>query len=187
MASKLDQAIAEIGIAYHRSGFDKTVLIAKAREVAAGVKPKELAKFPDKWYPPLGAKAAGAPDLADPWQTLWFEAMAEVLCQKKNEGLEGLFTYWERDDASHHFLILVRLLRLASEGIEKESILERVRARFETLHLAHTVPTIHEVVQWASFDPGLLPLLEPMESIVIPRSDGDTVGKYVRRSQGIYD
>ena len=102
MASKLDLAIAGIAVAFHRSGWNRRVLMSEAATVAGGVKPKELAKFPDRWRPAIGAKAAG-------------------------------------------------------------------------------------VVRWASENARPPRLLEPMRDIVVPDSDGDTVGKFLRRSQGIDD
>jgi len=182
MASKLDHAIARVAIVV--ASWDQAAMKTVAAEEGASVTPKELAKLPDRWYPAVSAKGAGVPEHHESWQRYWFEAVAEILVQKKHDGMPGLLTFWERDEASDHDLILVRLLRLAADNVGRDEILDRVAVRFETLHYTKTYTAVRKVVNWTSEDSNLLALIEPMANIVIPRSDGDTLGKYINQMCG---
>ena len=179
MASKLDQAIARVAIASGREG--KAEMMTVAAEVAATLPLKDIAKIPDRWYAAFSAKKAGASELQDPWHHLWFEALTEILVQKKQDGLPGLFILAERSDSTYHQFVIVRLLRLAAEGIETESILARLRQRLGTMHCTETRSSVREIVYWKQVDPKPLELLVPMSEIVCPNSDGDTVGLYIEQ------
>lgn len=179
MATKLDMEIAKVAAVV--TTYDRTKMIEAAQSAASAIPDKDLAKFPDRWYPNVSAKTMGLPDYSDMWQRIWFEAMAEILCQKKQLGLPQLLIYWERNEASDHDLILIRLLRLAADGIETESILDRVRKRLATLHYSKTYTAVNEVVRCTSFDRRPLDLLLPMADVVVPYSDGDKVGTYIER------
>jgi hypothetical protein len=179
MASRLDHTIAKVAIA--NGGWDRPKMIAAAVEAAGSVTPKDLAKLPDRWYPALSARLAGAPDLDDAWQHLWFEALAEILFQKGAEGLPALLILWEREDSTYWNLILIRLLRLAADGVESDLILSRVRFRLESLHYVQTRLSVREVMEWQGDDPRPLELLRPMAGIEVPNSDGDTVRTYIER------
>jgi hypothetical protein len=164
MASKLDEGIARLAVVI--GGRDRAEMDRVAAEVMAALKPKDLAKFPDRWYPAFSAKKAGSPELHDSWDHLWFEALTELLYQRK-------------DDSTYHQFVLVRLLRFAADGVEPETILSRVRARLETLHYTKTRESVREVTYWKLTDPRPVELLRRMADVVCPRSDGDTVGLYL--------
>lgn len=179
MPTKLDLEIGKVAAVV--TTYDRAKMIEAAQTAAEAVKDKDLVKFPDRWYPNVSAKTMGLPDFSDTWHRFWFEAMAEILCQKKQLGLPQLLIYWERDDASDHDMILIRLLRLAADGIETELILDRVRKRLATLHYSKSYTAINEVVRWMSFDRRPLELLRPMADVEVPYSDGDKVGMYIER------
>lgn len=178
MASKLDSAIVRVAIVIANQ--PREAMKSAAADAAGAVKPRELAKLPDRWYPMVSTKTAEVPELDDSWDRLWFEAVAEILCQKQHEGVPGLLVLWERDDSTYHELVLIRLLRLAADQVDADLVLSRVRARFETLHYRKTYESVHEVANWLGEDRRPLALLEPMSEIVIPNSDGDTLGKYIQ-------
>lgn len=179
MASKLDQAVAQVAMVISKR--DPASMSRAASEVASQLSPSDLAKLPDRWAPPFSAKKAGAPELKDSWELLWFEALAEILLQKKHEGLPGLFLLAERNDSTYHQFVIVRLLQLAADGVEKEEILIRVRRRLATLQHVWTIQSVREIVYWTQVDQRPLELLVPMSDIVLPNMDGDTVGTIIDR------
>jgi hypothetical protein len=128
----------------------------------------------------LSSRKAGAADLNDSWDHLWFEALAELLYQRREEGLPGLLTLMDRDDSTYHHFVIVRLLRLAADGPDRDAILDRIRRRLTTLQHVWTRSSVREVVYWKPDDPRPAELLGEMADIVVPRSDGDTVGTYLR-------
>jgi hypothetical protein len=177
MASKLDEGIARVAIVI--ADRDRAATGRVATEVAAKLSEKDVAKMPDRWYPAIGARKAGAPELLDGWSHLWFEALTEVLFQKK--ALPELLTLMDRDDSTYHQYAIVRLLRLAADGLESSMILDRVRARLTTLQHVWTRASVREVVYWKADDSRPVELLQQMADIVVPRSDGDTVGMYLEQ------
>lgn len=178
MASKLDERIARLAIVIELQ--DRGAMDREAAILAAELSPKDLAKLPDRWYPALGAAKAGAPDLKDSWDHLWFEAVAELLYQRRAEGLPGLLTLMDRDDSTYHQFVVVRLLRLAADGLDGDAILDRIRRRLATLQHVWTRSSVREVVYWKPDDPRPADLLGRMADVVVPRTDGDTVGTYLR-------
>ena len=179
MATKLDQTIAKVAIAYGRHG--RAALVKTASVETKSISAKDLAKLPDRDYGKLSAKLAGAPDLHDPWHHLFFEAIVELLLQRKSEGLPGLLILWELDTFSYPEYVLPALFRLAAEGVDQELIMERVRERLKTLHYITTRSGVREVISWSSEYPKIRVLLELMSIIVLPYSDGDTIGTYIHR------
>ena len=87
----------------------------------------------------------------------------------------------DRDDSTYHQYVIVRLLRLAADGVEPEGILARIRTRLESLHYGKTRESVREVTYWKMTDPRPVELLRRMADVVRPRSDGDTVGLYLRQ------
>jgi hypothetical protein len=179
MASKVDENIARVAVAI--GSRDHSEMDRVAAEVASTLKPKDLEKLPEKWYPVVGAKKANAPELLDSWCHLWFEATAELLYQKKAEGLAGLLVLMDRNECTYHSFVIVRLLRLAADGVDRETILERIRTRLTTLHCVQTRSSVREVTYFKMTDPRPLELLWQMADIVAPNSDGDTVGLYLEQ------
>ena len=110
---------------------------------------------------------------------MWFEALAEVLIQCGRAGLPGLLGLMERDDCTYHHFVIVRVLRLAADGIDRDELLERGRRRFETLQHVWTRASVNEVKNWMMIDRRPLELLQPMARIVVPRTDGETIGTYL--------
>ncbi|MBS0266317.1 MAG: hypothetical protein JSS02_30585 [Planctomycetes bacterium] len=174
MATKLDQAIARVAVALGTGNWS-TMTVAAA-EVAAGLSAKDLQKLPDKWYPAISAAKAGVPDLKDVgWDHFWFEAITEILAQKKQEGLPGLLELMDRQECTYHQFPVVRLLRLAADGCEPEMVLARVRSRLETLRLPWVRFVVQEIEAWQPVDPRPLQLLLPLANIAIPGGEGDTL------------
>jgi hypothetical protein len=178
MASKLDERIARLAIVI--DGRDRAAMDREAAALAGQLSPKDVAKLPDRWYPALGAVKAGVSGLTDSWAHLWFEAVAELLYQKRERGLPGLLALMDRDDSTYHQYVIVRLLRLAADGPDRDAILGRVRHRLTSLQHVWTRSSVREVVYWRPDDPRPSELMGGMADIVVPRSDGDTVGTYLR-------
>lgn len=129
MATKLDQTIAKVAVAYGRLG--RAALVKTASAEAKSIGAKDLVKLPDRDEGKLSAKLAGAPELDDPWHHLWFEAVVEMLLQRKSEGLAGLLILWERDEFTYPEYVLPALLRLAADGVDQKQIVERARERLK--------------------------------------------------------
>jgi hypothetical protein len=179
MATKLAHRIADVAIAV--GARDIELMSKRAEYVASELSGNDLAKLPDLWYPTLSAKKAGAPELKESWDLSWFEAITEVLLQKGLEGLPGLFVLAERDDSTYHHLVFVRLLRSAAAGIDAIEILARVRRRLATLQHVWTIESVRTIVYWTEVDRRPLELLKAMSDVVLPRTDGDTVGVIIER------
>src|SRR6516225_3754543 len=132
MPAKLEELISQVVIkaaADNGSSSIPSELIAAAAKVAPLLTPADVAKFPGLWYPPLTAKAAGAPGLKEGWERLWFEALVEIIYQAGSVGLPALFELLERDSKTYHALVVVRLLRLAAADVQKKEILDKIKAR----------------------------------------------------------
>lgn len=181
MPTKLDESIARLAVVIGKR--DRKAMSQAAADVAGGVSAKDLAKLPDRWYPALSSKKANAPDLSDSWERLWFEAIAEILYQKAQDGVPGLVVLAERNDSTYHEYAIVRLLRLAADGVESDAVLDRVRRRLATLQHVWTRETVREIVYWTQVDPRPLKLLRPMSDIVVPNTDGGTVGQLIDEMQ----
>jgi hypothetical protein len=154
-------------------------MMPMAVDEASKIKPKDVAKLPDRWYPSIGAGLAGVPELKDGWDHLWFEAVSEILCQSGEAGLTGLLVLMDRDECTYHQYVIVRLLRLAADGVDSEMILGRVRGRLESLRLPWVRFVIQEIEAWKPVDPRPFTLLESMSAIAIPGSDGDTIAVHM--------
>lgn len=178
MAARLDESIAMVAAALGTGRW--SAMSAAASRVAATLSDVELGKLPDRWSPTVSAKKAGAADLKDEWEQLWFEAMTELLYQRRRDGLSGLLELLERDEATYHGPVVSRLLRLAADGHEPEPILERVRERLARLRLPWVRHVVQEVEAWEPMDPRPLALLATMFPIQIPGGEGDTIGDHVR-------
>jgi hypothetical protein len=179
MASKLDQMIAKVALEV--PGPDPAKMIAAAAEVAPNVTPADSAKLPERWYPKISSKAAGAPQLRDAWPRAWFAALVEVLCQKGAVGLPPLFELLERDGATYHEMVVLRLLRMAAAGLERDAILARLKASLPTLHRTQVYASVREVVFWSEQDPQPLELLRPLAKLKVKNAEGDTVGTYIKQ------
>ncbi|QDU30213.1 hypothetical protein ETAA8_53320 [Anatilimnocola aggregata] len=162
---------------------DQAALAQVATERASQLTQKDIDKLPDRWAPAFSAKKAGAPELKDAWEQLWFEALTEILIQLKLDGLPHLLLLMDRNDSTYHNFVIVRLLRLAAQGIEPTMILDRIRRRLGNLQHVWTLETVRETVYWTQVDPRPLELLRPMSDIVVPHSDGDTVGTFIARME----
>jgi hypothetical protein len=177
MASKLDQAIGNVAIALGQGHWAR--MMPMAIDAAHKLTPHDVAKLPDRWHPSMGAGRAGAPELKDGWDHLWFEAVSEILSQSGEAGLEGLLVLMDRNESTYHQYVIVRLLRLAADGVEPDMILDRVRSRLETLRLPGARFVVQEVEAWKPVDPRPFTLLESMSAIEIPGSDGDTISTHM--------
>jgi hypothetical protein len=177
MASKLDQAIGSVAVALGKGRW--AAMTPMAIDEARKLTPKDVAKLPDRWYPSIGAGRAGVPDLKDGWDHLWFEAVTEILSQSGEAGLTGLLVLMDRNESTYHQYVIVRLLRLAADGVEPDMILARVRTRLETLRLPWARFVVQEIEAWKPVDPRLFNLLESMSAIEIPGSDGDTIAMHM--------
>jgi hypothetical protein len=156
-------------------------LIAAAAKAAVLLTPSDVAKFPDLWYPPLSAKAAGAPELKDGWGRLWFEALVEVLYQAGSVGLPALFELLERDTKTYHSLVVVRLLRLAASGVQKKEILDKVKARLPEMGHREGPESVEEVMLWAACgDQRLTRLLQSMTKLKLKGIGEETVGSVMK-------
>src|SRR5262245_37827699 len=122
MASKLDETIANVALVVAKP--DASRMIAAAAAAAPKVSAADAAKLPERWYPKVTSKAAGAPELRDSWARLWFEAIAEILCQKGADGLPALYELLERDGSTYHEIV----------GLERKAIITKLKARLPSLH-----------------------------------------------------
>lgn len=153
MSEKLKMLIAQVVI---QAGDDDgcssipSELVAAATKVATQLTPQDLTRFPEWWYPPLSAKAAGALKLKEGWERLWFESLVEILYQSAEAGLPILFELFDRDIKTYHGMVMVRLLRFAANGVKKKEILDRVKARLPQLEYPASTESIEEVMLWAS-------------------------------------
>ena len=174
MATKLDQAIARVAVALGTGHW--SAMTPAAIEVAGILSAKDLLKLPDKWSPAISAAKAGVPELKDVgWDHFWFEAITEILAQKKHDGLAGLLELMDRNECTYHQFAIVRLLRLAADGCEPDMVLARVRARLETLRLPWVRFVVQEAEAWEPCDARPLELLLTMADIAIPGGDGETI------------
>jgi hypothetical protein len=152
----------------------------EAAALAGQLAARDVAKLPDRWYPALSAAKAGATDLQGAWDHLWFQAPAELVYQRREEGLPGLLALMDRDDSTYHHFVIVRLLRLAADGPGRDAILDRIRQRLTTLQHVWTRASVREVVCWEPDDSRPAELLGGMAEIAVSRTDGDTIGTYLR-------
>jgi len=178
MASNLDESICKVAIALGNGRW--AAMTPVAMNEARAITPKEIVKLPDRWYPAISAKKAQVPELVDSWDHLWFEAVAEILFQCSRDGLPGLITLMDRNECTYHQYVVVRLLRLAADGVETDLILDRVRGRLETLRLPWSRFVVQETEAWKPVDARPLALLMTMSGIEIPGSDGDTIAMHMR-------
>src|SRR5262249_20976609 len=163
MPGKLDQMIAKVAL--EMPGPDPSKMIAAAKEVAPNVTKEDAAKLPERWYPKITSKAAGAPQLRDAWPRAWFEAVVEILCQKGPIGLPALYELLDRDQATYHEMVTLRLLRMASEGLERDTTVAKLKSRLANLHMTHVYASVREVVFWSEREPGPLQLLRQMAKV----------------------
>jgi hypothetical protein len=165
-------------------------LIAAAAKVGPLLTPADVAKFPGLWYPPLTAKAAGAPKLKEGWERLWFEALVEVLYQAGSVGIPALFELLERDAKTYYALVVVRLLRLAAGNVQKKAILAKVRARLPEMGHGEGPESVQEVMLWAERgDPRLAKLLRTMAKVKLKGIGEETVGSVMKEwaeSRAVY-
>jgi hypothetical protein len=178
MASQLDKMIAKVTL--EAASPDPAKMMAAAAEVAPHLTPGDVAKLAERWYPKISSKAAGAPQFRDSWPRAWFEALVEVLCQKGALGLAPLYELLERDGATYHEMVVLRLLRLAAAGVGRADILARLKARLPTLHQTQVGASVRAVVDWSERDPQPLELLRPMAKLKVKNAEGATVGTYIK-------
>jgi hypothetical protein len=193
MPEKLEELITQVVI---KAGADNdcssipSELIAAAAKVAPLLTPADVAKFPSLWYPPLTAKAAGAPKLKDGWERLWFEALVEVLYQAGSVGLPALFELLERDTKTYHALVVVRLLRLAAANVQKKVILDKVKARLPEMGHGEGPESVQEVMLWAARgDQRLTKFLRSMAKLKLKGIGEETVDSVMKEwaeSRAIY-
>jgi hypothetical protein len=192
MPEKLEELITQVVIAAADNGGSSipSELIAAAAKVAPLLTPADVAKFPNLWYPPLSAKAAGAPKLKDGWGRLWFEALVEVLYQAGSVGLPALFELLERDTKTYHALVVVRLLRLAAAGLQKKEILDKVKARLPEMGHGEGPESVQEVMLWAARgDQRLSKLLRAMAKLKLKGLGDETIGSVMKewaQSRALY-
>jgi hypothetical protein len=179
MATKLDQLVAKVAL--EAAGADPARVMAMAKEIAPKVSAEEAAKLPGRWHPRITSKAAGAPQLRDAWPRAWFEAVAEVLCQKGDVGLPALFELLDRDTATYHEMVVLRLLRMAAAGLERLAIVAKLKARLPALHQTQVYASVREAVYWSECDPEPLRLLRPLASLRVKNAEGATVGSYIEQ------
>jgi hypothetical protein len=179
MPSKLDQLIANVAWVLGRNG--PAMMVKSGPDFAAQLTPKEIEKLPNRTYPTHSAKKAGVPELHFQWDHLWFQGCVELLVQVKEKGLAGLWEVAERDTFTYPSYAIVRLLRLAADGIETQATLAHLRQLFTTLHYIQARETVREVVQWTNIDFKPFELLMTLADVVTPRSDGDTIGLYIEQ------
>jgi hypothetical protein len=179
VASKLDTLIAQVALAVPDP--DPTKMMAVAAEVATQVSAAEAAKLPARWHPKITSKAAGAPQFRDSWPRAWFCAVTEVLCQKGTEGLPALVELLERDTSSYHDMVVLRLLRLAALGADRDKILDKLKARLPSLHQTQVYASVREVVFWSEREPEPLELLRHLAKLKVKNAEGATVGTYIKQ------
>jgi hypothetical protein len=179
MASKLDQVIAKVALEV--AGSDPAKMMAAAAAVAPRVTAADAAVLPERWYPKITSKAAGAPQLRDAWPRAWFEAVVEVLCQMGAAGLPALFQLLERDGATYHEMVVLRLLRMAAAGTERAAVGAKLAARLPNLHRTQVYASVREVVFWSERDPGPLEVLRPLAKLKVKDGAGDSVGTYIKQ------
>lgn len=179
MATKLDQMIATVAI--EAAGPDPDKMIAAASEIAPKVTPADAAKLPKRWYPKVSSTSAGAPQFRNSWPRAWFEALVEVLCQKGAAGLPSLYELLERDGATYHEMVVIRLLRMAAKGLERDAILSRIEARLPALHETDVLACVRETVFWSEREPRVLDVLRPMAKVKVKNGEGTTVGDYIKQ------
>ena len=154
MGSKLDQIIATIAIEVAGNHVDE--MIAASKAAALEISSDDVANLPDRTSPKITSKAAGVPQFRDSWPNSWFTAILEILCQKGVVGLPALLTLLDRDGFSHQGEIVLRLLRMAAEDLERKAILDRLNAKLPSMHVTQVYDCVREVVFWSERDP--LPL-----------------------------
>ena len=177
--AKLDEGVARVAVVI--GGRDRAEMDRVAAEVAGTCRRRSWRRSRTAGIRRSAPNKAGSPDLSDSWPHLWFEALTELLYQRKADGLPLLLTLMDRDDSTYHQYVIVRLLRLAADGVEPEAILARIRTRLESLHYGKTRESVREVTYWKMTDPRPVELLRRMADVVCARSDGDTVGLYLRQ------
>jgi hypothetical protein len=182
VASKLDEMIAKVAV--EAAGTDPGKMIASAREAAPQVTAEEAAKLPERWYPKVTSKTAGAPHLRDSWPRAWFEAVVEILWQKGKEALPPLLELLQRDGSTYHEMVILRLLRMAAAGVERKAILDKLKARLPTLHRTQVYAAVRDVVFWSERDPEPLVQLRPMAKVKVKDAEGDTIGTYIKQYEG---
>ncbi len=173
MATKLDKLIASVAISVATKGTSD--MMAEAAAVAAVVSPAEAAKLSQRWAPTVSFKAAGAPELRGEWPGCWYEALAEVLCQMQAAGVPGLLELWQQD--SHDkYVVLIRLLRLAQQGVECEAILRSIEEHLPGARNGVVDHVFKLIPRWGGNK--LVDLLRPLAHVQAG-SSGDTVGTYI--------
>lgn len=156
-------------------------MIAAAVRVVPQLKPDDFAKFPDAWYPLISAKAVGAVRLKEGWGRLWFEALVEILYQSGTDGHPPLFDLWARDEKTYHGFVLVRLLRLAANGVRKKEILDMVKSRLPELAHRAGPECVEEVMLWASRgDDRLFKILKSMSKLKVKGIGDESVGSVMK-------
>jgi hypothetical protein len=177
MASQLDTLIASVAVTAGREG--RPALVAAATAAAASLKPKDLAKLPGRQHNQISPATADAMDLQSTWHRHWQEAIAEILVQSKAPGLPPLLELWDLETDAAQDLILVRLLRLAADGIEPAHILTRVKSRLTTLHHTKVRASVQQVLNWSFTHPKALELLKSISKT--PLSNGQPLAQQLRQ------
>lgn len=184
MPTKLEELIAHVAIKAAADDGCSSIpseLIAAAAKVVPLLTPADVAKFPNLWYPPLSAKAAGAPKLKDGWERLWFEALVEILYQADSVGLPVLFELLERDTKTYQALVVVRLLRLAAGNVRRKEILDKVKARLPEMGRREGPESVEETMLWAARgDQRLTKLLRSMAKLKLKGIGEETVGSVMK-------
>jgi hypothetical protein len=193
MPEKLNELISQVVIKAAADDGCSSIpseLIAAAAKVVPLLTPADVANFPNLWYPPLSAKAAGAPGLKEGWERLWFEALVEIIYQAGSVGLPALFELLERDSKTYHALVVVRLLRLAAADVQKKEILDKIKARLPEMDHDEGPDSVREVMLWAARgDQRLAKLLRSMAKLKLTGIGEETVGSVMKEwaeSQAIY-
>jgi hypothetical protein len=179
LPTKLDEMIAKVALA--AAGADPDRMMAAAAEIAPKITREDAAKLPERWSPKITSKAAGVPHFRDSWPRAWFEALVEILFQKGAIGLPALLELLDREGATYHENVVLRLLRLAASGVERDMILAKLKSRLPALHQTQVYACVREVVFWSERDPMVLELLRPMAELKVKNAEGATVGTYIKQ------
>ena len=175
MASQLDKALATVAV----MGYDRDKSSGQAASVALELSLEKIAQIAKRLGdPPMSAKAAGNPSLRDSWGRHWLGAVAEVLFQY---GAAGTAAFWPRLDLprdTYRDIIVERLIRFATLGVDREEILERLRRQMPLWDRGEVRDIVRAVFAYAPRDPRVIDTLRELKAVPIKDYE-DTIAKFV--------
>jgi hypothetical protein len=181
MPTKLDQTIARVAVAYGRSNSRLTLTATAGYEVAS-IAEGDWPKLPDR-HSKCSAKQAGAADLSDGWDVIWFHAVLELLLAGGERGKPGLKILWERDTFSYPHLVFPALLRVIVRDGDDDGWSEMISRRLMALNYPFVFQAVSETLHQAAGEPGLSDLLGRFAAIEVTNGDGETIGMIVERQR----